>query len=85
MRVPTEWKKPLVEGRMLALSPFPASDRRPTKDLAAERNRFVAALADEALFVHVTPGGQPDELRRVVADWNVPHRTLRQKAADQGG
>ncbi len=75
MRLPTELKKPLAEGRLLLLSPFASSDRRVTKDLAMERNRFVAAFADEVVFAHVSPGGHLDELRREVADWGLPHGT----------
>jgi predicted Rossmann fold nucleotide-binding protein DprA/Smf involved in DNA uptake len=76
MRPPTDWKKPLADNRMLVLSMFPASERRVTKDLAVERNRFVAALADEVVFAHVTPGGGLDGLRDVVAGWRVPIRIL---------
>jgi len=81
MRLPADWKKPLTDGRFLALSPFPASERRVTKDLAVERNRLVAALADEVVFAHVTPGGQLDGLRQLVAGWNIRHRTLSAEAA----
>jgi len=52
-----------------------------TKDLAVERNRLVAALADEVVFAHVTPGGQLDGLRQLVAGWNIRHRTLSAEAA----
>lgn len=85
MRLPADWKKPLADGRFLALSPFAASERRVTKGLAAERNRLVAALADEVVFAHVTPGGQLDELRRLVADWHIHHRALLAEAAAHAG
>ncbi len=76
MRLPAELDKPLADGRLLLLSPFASADRRVTKELAVQRNRFVAALADEVVFAHVTPGGHLDELRRLVAAWAVPHRCL---------
>lgn len=61
-RVPAEWEKPLADGRLLILSGFTATHRRPTKQLAARRNELVAALADEVWFAHVTPGGQMERL-----------------------
>jgi hypothetical protein len=76
MRLPADWKKPLAEGRLLLLSPFEAAERRITKSLARQRNHLVAALADEIVFAHVTPGGELDHLRQQVADWGVPHRVL---------
>lgn len=76
MRLPADWKKPLVDSRLLVLSPFPASERRVTKDLAVERNRLVAALADEVVFAHIAPGGHLAELSQLVAGWGIRHRTL---------
>lgn len=76
MRPLPDWKKPLADNRLLVLSPFPASERRVTKDLAVERNRFVAALADEVVFAHITPGGHLDQLGQLVAGWDIPHSSL---------
>ena len=39
-------------------------------------NQPVAALADEVVFAHVAPGGHLDELRRLVAGWGIPLRSL---------
>ena len=44
--IPTELRKPLAAGRLLLLSPFDEAERRVTAELAAYRNRFVAALAE---------------------------------------
>ena len=66
-RVPAEWQKPLANGRLLILSCFNESERRVTADLAARRNEFVAALADEVWFAHITPGGQMERLARIVS------------------
>jgi predicted Rossmann fold nucleotide-binding protein DprA/Smf involved in DNA uptake len=66
-RVPAEWKKPLADGRLLILSCFSTEEGRPTKELAARRNEFVAALADEVWFTHITPGGQMERLARIVS------------------
>jgi predicted Rossmann fold nucleotide-binding protein DprA/Smf involved in DNA uptake len=72
MRVPGDWKAPLAAGRLLILSPFSPTHRRVTADLAARRNEFVAALADEAWFAHITPGGQSDRLTTLLAKWQIP-------------
>ena len=57
-RIPPDWKKPLADGRLLILSFFPSTESRITADLAARRNELVAALADEVLVAHATPGGR---------------------------
>lgn len=63
----TEWQKPMDNGRLLILSCFNESERRVTADLAVRRNEFVAALADEVWFAHITPGGQMERLARIVS------------------
>lgn len=62
-RVPTDWQKPLADGRLLILSFFAGQDRI-TTELAARRNDLVAALADEVWFAHITPGGQMEQLAK---------------------
>ena len=61
-RLPPEWRAPLDGGRMLVLSMFPDAETRVTAALAVRRNEFVAALADEVWFAHITPGGQMEKL-----------------------
>jgi hypothetical protein len=77
MRLPSELKKPLADGRLLVLSPFASSGRRASKELAAQRNRFVAALADEIIFAYIAPSGYLDELSQLVAGWRIPTPTPR--------
>ena len=55
MRLPAAWQQAVVAGRLLILSPFATKYRRPTVELAAQRNRFVAALAAHILVAHATP------------------------------
>lgn len=52
---------------MLILSAFDNS--RPTTEIAARRNLLVAALADEAWFAHITPGGSSDRLAQTISAW----------------
>jgi len=61
-RAPPEWKKPLADGRLLVLSAFADTATRVTAELAFRRNEFVAALADDVWFAHITPGGQMAKL-----------------------
>jgi predicted Rossmann fold nucleotide-binding protein DprA/Smf involved in DNA uptake len=58
MRVPTAWKVPLEENRLLILSPFAGKQHRATADLAAKRNAFVAALAEEIFVAYAAPGSK---------------------------
>jgi predicted Rossmann fold nucleotide-binding protein DprA/Smf involved in DNA uptake len=58
MRVPRDWRGALEEGRLLLLSPFAESIRRPTASLAATRNDFVAAIADRVFVAHAAPGSR---------------------------
>lgn len=65
-RIPPEWHGALDARRLLVLSPFPPSARRTSVRLAAERNEFVASLADETVFAHTAPGGHTERLRAVL-------------------
>jgi predicted Rossmann fold nucleotide-binding protein DprA/Smf involved in DNA uptake len=71
-RVPLDWQTALDAGRLLLLSAFPETETRITTDLARRRNEFVAALADEAWFAHITPGGQAERLTHRLTGWRVP-------------
>ena len=80
MRIPSEWRPPLAEGRLLLLSPFSSSQRRPTADLAALRNDFVAALAHRVFIAHAAPGGKTEAFARKVLDRGKPLLTLESPA-----
>ena len=62
MRLPAAWRTPIAEDRMLVLSPFGASHRRPTADLAEQRNLLVSTLADAAVIAHAHAGSKIDRL-----------------------
>lgn len=76
MRVRPEWKRPLAEGRLLILSPFPPDMKRGTSADGAFRNRFVAALADEIRIAHATRGGKIERLAAEVAAWGKSVRPV---------
>jgi predicted Rossmann fold nucleotide-binding protein DprA/Smf involved in DNA uptake len=71
-RLPAEWREPLRQGRLAVVSPFADRQRRITAELAAERNRFVAAVAERVLIAHATPGGALAGLAAEVAGWSKP-------------
>jgi len=73
-RLPVDWRKALDAGRLLILSPFEKRPRRPTIESARERNELVAALSDEVLIIHATPGGSIERISNLVDHWKIPSR-----------
>lgn len=69
MRLKPEYRAPLEEGRLLLLSPFPESVRRADARTAVQRNRFVAALADQVLIAHAEPGSKTARLAEELVWW----------------
>jgi predicted Rossmann fold nucleotide-binding protein DprA/Smf involved in DNA uptake len=61
-RLPMEWQKAIEAKRLLLLSPFGQREKRVTAALAAERNRFVAAISDEILVPFAAPGSKTEAL-----------------------
>ncbi len=76
MRVPRDWRPALEEGRLLVLSLFPPSRRRPTAETAARRNDLVASLAREVFIAHAAAGGKTEAFARKIADSGKPLLTL---------
>ena len=72
IRIPTEWRPALDSGRLLLLSPFEKFPRRPTIESARQRNELVAALSDEVLIIHSTPGGSIERISELIDCWGVP-------------
>jgi hypothetical protein len=62
MRLPASWRTPIAEGRMLVLSPFGAPHRRPTANLAEQRNCFVSTLASAVVIAHAPAGSKVEQL-----------------------
>ena len=76
LRLPAAQRKAHDDGRLTIISPFPAEERRATADLARQRNRFVAALADEVVFAFVSPGGGLSLLADELVGWGLATRQL---------
>jgi len=71
-RLPAQWAIAVASGRMLILSAFATTATRVTAELAARRNEFVAALADEVFIAHTTVGGHVEYLTRKIRAWAIP-------------
>ena len=80
MRTPREWRPALNDGRLLVLSPFPATIRRPTAELAAQRNDLVADLAQQVFIAHAAPGSKTEAFARKLAASGKPLLTLHSPA-----
>jgi predicted Rossmann fold nucleotide-binding protein DprA/Smf involved in DNA uptake len=80
MRLKPEYRAPLDAGRLLLLSPFPESVRRADARTAVQRNRFVAALADQVLIAHAEPGSKTARLAEEIAGWRKVVFTLEHPA-----
>ncbi|MDF0651712.1 MAG: DNA-processing protein DprA [Nitrospira sp.] len=77
MRLPSAYKKPLDQGRLLLLSSFSEKERRHTAELANRRNQLVAALATAIVVSHAEPAGKTEALCRQVLHWGKPLYTHR--------
>jgi predicted Rossmann fold nucleotide-binding protein DprA/Smf involved in DNA uptake len=75
-RIPSEYRQPLQDGRLLLLSPFSATQRRMTEETALTRNLVVAALAETVLVVHAAPGSKTEAFCRELVRWGKPLRTF---------
>lgn len=77
MRLPSVYKKPLDQGRLLLLSLFSEKERRHTAELASRRNQFVAALATAVFVSHAEPAGKTEALCHQIHQWGKPLYTHR--------
>ena len=68
MRIPRDWRPALHDGHLLVLSPFPATVRRPTAELAAQRNDLVADLAQRVFIAHAAHGSKTEAFARQIAE-----------------
>ena len=76
MRIPRAWRPALDAGRLLVVSPFPATARRPTAELAAQRNNLVADLAAQVFIAHAAAGSKTEAFARKLAESGKPLLTL---------
>ncbi len=61
---PVDCQQAVADGRLLVISPFPASAKRITAEMAVVRNRTVANLADAVVIPYAAPGSRMEALSR---------------------
>jgi predicted Rossmann fold nucleotide-binding protein DprA/Smf involved in DNA uptake len=74
-RVPPEFRPPLEDGRLLLLSSFDDTVNRADEVTARQRNRFVAALADQIFAAYAAPNSSTEAFCREILAWEKPLRT----------
>jgi len=65
----SQWQRPatiignkrIIQSRKLAFVLFPSVPRQSNPEMAEQRNRFVASIADVILFIHAAPGSQTEK------------------------
>ena len=73
-RIGRAWQRALETRRMLLLSPFRATLRRPDARSCELRNRVCAALASRCIIVHASSGGRVARLALELDLWGIPVR-----------
>ncbi len=68
MRIPSDWKKPIDEGRLLDLSPFDEKQKRPTVSTAQQRNHLVVKLVRRFLIPYADADSKTEQLRREILE-----------------
>ena len=76
MRIRTEYRQSLDEGKLLFLSPFNQSQRRPTLKTSHYRNLFVAALSARVFVAHAGHGSKTEAFCREILSWEKPVYTF---------
>ena len=80
MRIRTEFKQSLAQGRLLFVSPFIEKQRRATAQTALYRNQFVAALADYIFVAYAEPSSKTEHFCRQVLKWQKSLYTFEDNA-----
>jgi predicted Rossmann fold nucleotide-binding protein DprA/Smf involved in DNA uptake len=78
IRIKSEHKEPLENGRLFFLSPF-SNTHRPTTETSICRNQFVAAIADRIIIAYAEPGGKTEQLCRQALEWDKSVYTFESK------
>ncbi len=75
LRIPSEYRKPLDDGRLLLISPFGGEDRT-RENTCRYRNTFVAMLSDTVFVAHASPGGKTERFCAEILSWGKPLYTF---------
>jgi hypothetical protein len=72
LSLPTAWRQAVEDGRLLILSPFAGRHRRPTVQLAEQRNDFIAALAGCVVVTYAAPGSKTEQFCQTLLNRHKP-------------
>jgi predicted Rossmann fold nucleotide-binding protein DprA/Smf involved in DNA uptake len=79
-RIPTEFRRPIAEGRLNLVSPFSAKTRRATAESAESRNLAVVSFADKIVVAYAAPGGKTESFCRTISKLKKPCFTFKHEA-----
>lgn len=82
-KLPEELELVFSDGKLLLLSSFSEKISRITKQTALERNKLVAAIADEIFFSYAEPGGKTEKLCHDSIEWGKPVFTLQSQENEE--
>ncbi|MBI4750594.1 MAG: DNA-processing protein DprA [Acidobacteria bacterium] len=82
MRLKDEWKKPLVDERLLLLSIFGQPCKQPSVRTATLRNQFVATLADQVFVSYAAEGGKTEQFCKTLIEQGKSVLTFESKATE---
>ncbi len=71
-KIEPEFLKPLEQGRLLIITPFPETVTRVTEQTAQIRNQMMIELADSITVGHASAGGKLAELLN-----NIPYKLIK--------
>ena len=75
-RLPPAYQQSMEQGRLLLVSPFPASAERVSAESAQVRNRVVCTIAQQILVAHADPGSKTAALAEEISTWGKPLWTV---------
>ena len=75
-KLPPAQRRAFNDGRLTIVSPFTKGETQTTSARAFARNLFAAAMAEEVVFAHISPGGGLSRLLDQVTGWDVNVRRL---------
>ena len=75
--VPSEFRKPIDDGRMILASPFDGRTKRATAESALKRNLIIAAQAEKIFVAYAAPGSKTETLCREISKLKKPCFTFK--------
>ena len=79
-RVPSEFRKPVDDGRLILASPFDNRTRRSTAESALKRNLIIATLAGKVFVGYAAPNSKTETLCRTISNLKKPCFTFQHEA-----